>query len=663
MAGTMSIGGVISGLKTDDIITKMMDIARRPQNKLLQDKAIAQNKLAVWQDLNTRILALKTKADSIAVPGAFKNNRAISSEMGIVNATASADASPGIYYLKVKSRAQGHQISSQTFNSTNDNIGTGTVSFTFADNSKDFNVTIDNTNNTLSGLRDSINRADKEIQASIINSGTAESPEYRLMLTNKSTGINSEFTVNSGTTTTAFNQITQQAFDAEIEFGDGLHSATPITVKKSANSITDLIPGVTLDIGAPDLDKTVKIEVVRNTGAIQSSIEDFVKQYNDLTDAIDAQFKFDGQSGSGGALLGSWDLQSIQMTLASTIGSSVTGVNREFNVLAAVGITMDMAGHLTVDSSKLSSALRDKPEDVARLFASDLKSDSSYISLVTSSVDTKPSGVNGWEVNVTQAARRAQVTAGVGWSEGQTLDADETITVYTGSTKAKSIKLTDGMTIAQAVAEINKYSAETGIAAAATQADGTGTGNFLTLRTTGYGSTKNLSVFSDKSNFGTNTSGLGTTLITETVFTGEQGNGQGMPGLDVAGTINGEAATGNGQILSASTKSANSAIKGLMLTITSGIPITSKIYYTKGIGTTLRDTIIGMTGSAGMVAKAQESLTDEISEFDKNIIDMESRLTDQSDRIYAQFNAMEAQLAKLQQQGNYLANQLAAMNK
>jgi len=62
----MSVGGLVSGLKTDEIIAKIMEYARRPQDKLKAEKAEAQAKLAIWQDLNTRVLALKLKADAIA---------------------------------------------------------------------------------------------------------------------------------------------------------------------------------------------------------------------------------------------------------------------------------------------------------------------------------------------------------------------------------------------------------------------------------------------------------------------------------------------------------------------------------------------------------------------------------------------------------------------
>ena len=87
----------------------------------------------------------------------------------------------------------------------------------------------------------------------------------------------------------------------------------------------------------------------------------------------------------------------------------------------------------------------------------------------------------------------------------------------------------------------------------------------------------------------------------------------------------------------------------------------SKIYFTKGLATSLRDTLLDMTSSTGAINKAQNALTAEMSDIDKNIAAFAERLQAQEDKLYTQFSAMEAQLAKLQRQGDYLTQQITAM--
>jgi len=46
-------------------------LAQQPQAALQASKTEAQTKLATWQSLNTSVLALNTKANALAVSGAF----------------------------------------------------------------------------------------------------------------------------------------------------------------------------------------------------------------------------------------------------------------------------------------------------------------------------------------------------------------------------------------------------------------------------------------------------------------------------------------------------------------------------------------------------------------------------------------------------------------
>ncbi len=662
MPGMMSIGGIASGLKTDEIISKIMEYARQPQTKMQADKAEASKRLTVWQDLNTRVLALRLKADAVADAADFQSMNVSSSNEDILTASASTGAAPGSYFIKVISRAQSHQIASQAggFTSVNDIVGTGDVTITMAD-STSIKVTLDASNDTLSGLRDAINKANQGVKATIINSGTSASPDYRLVLTSTKSGTANAMTaVNtaglSGGTAPTFDLLNpvQAAADAVLEIGEGLGK---ITVTKDSNTITDLIPGLTLNVASYDASQTIRLDVTRNTQAIRTAIEAFVSQYNDLADAIGTQFDYDTETGESGTLMGDYQLQAVQMEIEAALTGTVVGLTGEYTSLSELGITQDPTGHLVIDDAQLSDALDTYPEDVARLFDAGLDTSSSYISFIGASSDTKPSGTAGWSVEITQAARRAQVTAGVDFVG--TLDADERLTI-----NGTAVELDSGMDIDAVVAEINKASSKTGVMALKTGADGTDEGNYITFRRTQYGSSYSITVVSDRSLSSGVTTGVGISAITPSVPEGESGAGQGMPGLDVAGTINGEAATGNGQMLSLNSKTSTNAAKGLSILCTATGPMAAtKVIYTRGIGAALRDLLSNMTSTTGAITTAQNGINDQISDLDKSIADMETRLADQEARLYNQFNSMEAQLAKLQSQGNYLASQFAAMNK
>ncbi|MGQ9456146.1 MAG: flagellar filament capping protein FliD [Armatimonadota bacterium] len=661
MPGTMSISGLISGLKTDEIVAKIIEYARRPQVRLQQQKTEAQLRFAAWQDINTRLLALRTKSEFIADLADFQAMTASTSEPDIVTATATSGASSGTYYLKVVSRAQNHQIASQAgvYTSINDVVGTGSVSIQLA-NGTSFEVTIDSNNNTLAGLRDAINKANKGVSAAIINAGTTSSPDYRLVLTSTEAGTENQITLVDtsgleGGTRPIFDldNPVQTASSAVLEIGEGTGK---ITVTKNTNTITDLIPGVTLNLLSADSSKTVRIEVSADTTSIRNAIEGFVQQYNDLADAIGNHFKYDPETNETPPLFGDYQLQGLQSDIISTLTSPVAGLTSSINALASVGITQDTTGKLVINSSVLDSAIQNNLSQVARLFGAGIESSSSYVTFLSSTADTKPSGIGGWQVEITQAARRAQVTAGVAMTDP--LSANETLSI-----NGKSIELTAGMDIDAVVATINSYSSQTNVIALKTGSDGSGTGNYLTFQRLQYGSAYKVTVVSNRSNGGTGTTGVGNVTVTSDEPGGESGSGSGLVGLDVAGTINGEAAVGNGQMLTLRSGSGNSA-NGLSLLVTATEPLSGvRVIFTKGVGAALRELITAMTSPTGIVTKAQNSLNDTISQIDNEIADWETRLADQEARLYDQFNKLEAQLSKLQQQGNYIAAQLAALNR
>jgi flagellar hook-associated protein 2 len=225
------------------------------------------------------------------------------------------------------------------------------------------------------------------------------------------------------------------------------------------------------------------------------------------------------------------------------------------------------------------------------------------------------------------------------------------------------IQLKAGMKISDVVEEINKNSSKTGVTALATGADGTGSGSYLTLRNNRFGSKYDLKIKSLTSNEGAGTTGIGTKEMSGDDHVGQLGGGSGMVGLDVQGTINGEAATGDGQMLTGSSDDKDAKAKGLALMITSEGPMSTKLRFSKGFGAVMRDKVVGMTGKTGIFTQTQESLNDEIDTTNQSIADMETRLLAQQDRLYAQFSSMESQLAKLQNQGSYLTSMLSGSSK
>jgi len=143
-----------------------------------------------------------------------------------------------------------------------------------------------------------------------------------------------------------------------------------------------------------------------------------------------------------------------------------------------------------------------------------------------------------YAVNITTAGERATVEAGT--AQTAALAQDETLTI-----NGVLITLTAGMTQAQVIERINQYTGQTGV-----RADNGGTNNATRLYTIQFGSAASVSVQSNVA-AAANSSGFGTSTLTDT-------------GVDVAGTIGGNAATGQGNVL---TGNAGTPVAGLSISL------------------------------------------------------------------------------------------------
>jgi flagellar hook-associated protein 2 len=131
-------------------------------------------------------------------------------------------------------------------------------------------------------------------------------------------------------------------------------------------------------------------------------------------------------------------------------------------------------------------------------------------------------------------------------------------------------------------------------------------------------------------------------------------------GVDVAGTINGEAATGSGQVLSGNSGDAN--VDGLVIKYTgSATGSIGTVKLTLGVAELFDRALFDMTDSFdGYIAFKQESLQDSIDSYTTQIEEMEARLERKREQLLNSFIKMELALQKIQSQSSWLAGQLTA---
>jgi flagellar capping protein FliD len=180
------IGGLASGMDTNKTIEALVAVERKRLEPTQQQKFQSQMELESFNLVKQELAKIDTSVKSLAGKAIWEGKLVESSDEKIVTATAASGAKPGKYTLIVDKLALNHQIASQGYEKSDTPIGKGKFKITAGEGSP-ITITIDDSNDSLVGLKDAINFATKEVSATIIKTGNKERPN-QLVLTSQKTG-------------------------------------------------------------------------------------------------------------------------------------------------------------------------------------------------------------------------------------------------------------------------------------------------------------------------------------------------------------------------------------------------------------------------------------------------------------------------------------------
>lgn len=393
MATTSSVSSAASsGLDVNAIVTGLMSIERQPINTLNSKISSTNAKISALGLIKSQVSNFQTAVQALnsASTSSFNTLSASSSNTGIFTAAADSTAVAGNYALAVSSLAQAQNLVTSGAASSTTAISNGTattISFDFgtiaggtlangsyagaaftSNGAAVKSITIDATNNTLSGIRDAINNAKLGVTATLINDGSAT--PFRLALSVDNTGANNSLKITTaggdGTLNTllANDPAGVQHLNQTIAAQNANFTVNGVAVSKTSNTVTDAIQGVTLNLKSVTT-TPASLTLARDTAAVSTAINGFVSAYNALYGAM----KNSSAYKSGSALEGDATLRSLQNQMRSIAGSAAS-TGALFNTLADIGITFTADGTMQADSGKLNTNLSSNFADVANVFNS-----------------------------------------------------------------------------------------------------------------------------------------------------------------------------------------------------------------------------------------------------------------------------------------------------
>jgi flagellar hook-associated protein 2 len=131
------------------------------------------------------------------------------------------------------------------------------------------------------------------------------------------------------------------------------------------------------------------VTVVSNTATIQSNVDAFVKAYNTLAGTFTSLGGLDSTTGTAGPMMGDPLLSGIQNQIRSALYSIVNSGSSTYNSLASVGVTSNADGTLTLNPTRLQTALAAAPAAVSALFSSSAGVATTLNSAITQALSSK----------------------------------------------------------------------------------------------------------------------------------------------------------------------------------------------------------------------------------------------------------------------------------
>lgn len=400
----MRIGGLASGMDTDQIIKDLMKAEKQPLNKMEQKREWLTYQRDAYRNVNKQLAELDRLAFDMKLSSSYNSKEAISSDSS-VSATVLSSATAGSYKMEVIQLAEaaynysdtaisnGDFDPNDTLTNQSENLNNLTLndSFTITTYDEDglgtpvtFEVTGDKSLNDILG---EINDSDLGVRA-FYDKGADKVMFERTTTGNFSDGPEIEFDSNSTFLNGTLNlDLTKEQGGTEAKFKyNNSFEMTSNTNDYSLNGMNFTFN----EVG------TSTISISNNVDDSFKKVMDFVEKYNTIIEDLNGKTQekryrdfqpltAEQKKGMEEEEIELWEEKSKSgMLRGDTVVSGVLGSMRqnwytpvetdgEYSQISQIGITTSSnyrdGGKLEVNEEELRIALRDNPDSVAKIFS------------------------------------------------------------------------------------------------------------------------------------------------------------------------------------------------------------------------------------------------------------------------------------------------------
>lgn len=683
--------GAGSGIDTKNLVKQLTEFERAaPQLRIDSKRDKAETQISDFGSLASAMDTMKASVTALTDrEGMYSKNATFTASDALVPTKLGTNVPAGSYAFQVDSIARSQSLSFAGFDDPKAEVGQGEITFNFGDwkrveddqapnygdpttfnldpTAESFTLTIDSTNNSLEGLRDAINKADKGVQASIIFDGV----HHRLVVSAPSGAKNEmEITVSEaaggadntdsvGLSAFAHNAAIADFAATETQTGsNAVLLVNGLSVTRETNTISDVVPGLTLDLLKAAPGETINITISDDKAFAEENVRSFVDAYNAFLEEVKPLFGFNkaeekDEEGSYGSLRSDPLAKSVLAKFRSDIASEVPGLaNTDFTSLANIGIRTNLDGTISINEKDFRNAFDNNFASVQKLFSAETSSSSSDISVNSFGKNTKP---GSYDVQITTSPAKgyyngqkvAPITfpfdpGSQDYSLNLTVNGTQSgnIVIPTDVTYANMKDLTDAMqTAINADAALAASGAAVRVSSVYDSADNT---HRFDITSTRYGSSSGVNI--------TAASGPLTTELGLTVA-------KGTAGVNVAGTVDGVEGFGLGNVL---LPKLGEPAEGLSLIIGENAT-SSTVNFSRGFAGQMQESMNAFLQKNGLFDKREDVLENRIQGLDDREEALDRRMSAFEERLMRQFVAMESILNGLNSTGGFLENLVDTM--
>ena len=363
--------GAGSGVDVSSLAQNLVDAEKMPKANAINAK-ISKNEARIsgYSAVSFVVNEVQTALAALKDQTSFSSVTAVTSNPSAFSVTAGAAAATGSHEVEVLQIAKAQRRVSNGVALPNTSINGGkamTLNFSVGGVAKT-PITLADGKDTPQDVVSAINAGNSGVKAQLINTGDGSATPYQIVLTGP-TGSAGVFTMSTnygvgssspGLGFNAGNTANQNASDAILKV-DG------ISVTRSTNSISDVVNGLTFDLKTTS--PAAQVNLTRDPTAIKTKFEALVTAYNDANTMFgvvtDPKSTVDTY---GATLVGDSTVRSVRQQMRSLFvgDSSTPGTN--ISALWQMGFKINEKGVMSLDATKLDSALQNNFSDVVTAF-------------------------------------------------------------------------------------------------------------------------------------------------------------------------------------------------------------------------------------------------------------------------------------------------------